>query len=304
MPDPLTPKQQEVLDTVRSIIRKRGESPSIREIADTLGLGSPSNIHRYLVALESKGYVDLRRTSSYVEVPAQRPGRESVRLTTLQAEVYDYVVQSISQQGYAPTVREIKDEVGASIGGVYKALQAIERKGLVELFRGQQYGISLINPHPEKLFSVPVQGVPCEVSALLSPVRGGAWILSLPLGSLLPWFKEADAPFVFGAELLDGRGLRGYSKGDLFLIDKRLRPRLSDIVAVEFRGRVILRHWLPHTRGKTRLSASEKGGGEQETREGEAEDIIADTIDLQVHGAAFASIKRSIGTRRLISADK
>lgn len=295
MPEPLTPRQAEVLQRVTSIIRRRGEPPSVRELADLEGLGSPSNAHRYLVELESKGYLDVRRTKSYIDLPVTTRDADSVRLTDLQARVYDFVCQAVSNWGYAPSVREINEEVGASVGGVYKALQAIEEKGLLKLHRDRQYGISLIDPDPGKLYPLQVQRVPCEASSFLSPIEGEARTISLPLSALLRSFKEADAPFIYGIELRDDRGLQGYSAGDLFLVDRRLTPNPGDIATVEFRDRIIIRYWHRRVSGDILLSArNEKMKGESERNKNLAEDIVLDPDDLVAYGVAVASIRRGL----------
>lgn len=56
---PLTPRQQQILDFVREGVSTHGYPPSVREIADTVGLRSPSTVKHHLDALEKAGY--LRR---------------------------------------------------------------------------------------------------------------------------------------------------------------------------------------------------------------------------------------------------
>ena len=57
----LTRKQHEVLEAARGLERRRGYTPSVREIARELGV-SAATVQEHLVALERKGYV--RRTGS------------------------------------------------------------------------------------------------------------------------------------------------------------------------------------------------------------------------------------------------
>ena len=54
----LTKKQAEVLEAIRSFINTYEYSPSYQEIADNIGTVK-SNIHRYVVQLEKRGYVVL-----------------------------------------------------------------------------------------------------------------------------------------------------------------------------------------------------------------------------------------------------
>lgn len=55
----LTPRQRQVLETIRSSVNDRGYPPSMREIGESVGLTSPSSVKHQLDALERKGY--LRR---------------------------------------------------------------------------------------------------------------------------------------------------------------------------------------------------------------------------------------------------
>ncbi len=57
MRQPLTPKQKEVLDYIIQFINDRGYAPSFREIADGLGLASPSTVHVHIQALRSRGFL-------------------------------------------------------------------------------------------------------------------------------------------------------------------------------------------------------------------------------------------------------
>lgn len=57
----LTRKQHEVLEAARALERRRGYTPSVRELARELGL-SAATVQEHLVALERKGHV--RRTGN------------------------------------------------------------------------------------------------------------------------------------------------------------------------------------------------------------------------------------------------
>lgn len=55
---PLTKKQREVLDYIERFIQERGYTPSYREIAEGLGLSSPSTVHQHVQALCEKGVIN------------------------------------------------------------------------------------------------------------------------------------------------------------------------------------------------------------------------------------------------------
>lgn len=54
---PLTPKEQAIFEYIRDNIRKKGYSPSIRDIRTALDIKSTSTVHTYLERLERKGYI-------------------------------------------------------------------------------------------------------------------------------------------------------------------------------------------------------------------------------------------------------
>lgn len=57
----LTKKQQTALEVIRESYRKSGHSPTVREIAEALGVSSSCSAQRHLDALERKGYIQRDR---------------------------------------------------------------------------------------------------------------------------------------------------------------------------------------------------------------------------------------------------
>jgi repressor LexA len=57
-PDPLTPKQQTVLEFIRRFFAEWGYAPTIAEIGEGLGLSSSSTVHKHLKTLVEKGHID------------------------------------------------------------------------------------------------------------------------------------------------------------------------------------------------------------------------------------------------------
>lgn len=60
--DALGPRQKKILDHILDTVEKRGYPPSVRELADAVGLKSPSTVHAHLKALERKGYISKDAT--------------------------------------------------------------------------------------------------------------------------------------------------------------------------------------------------------------------------------------------------
>lgn len=59
MPDrpELTPRQRQVLETIQQAYGRAGFGPTIREIADAMGISSPNGVVSHLRALAAKGYI-------------------------------------------------------------------------------------------------------------------------------------------------------------------------------------------------------------------------------------------------------
>lgn len=53
----LTKRQAQIYDFICSEVSDKGYPPSVREIADAVGLSSPSTVHTHLQVLEDKGYI-------------------------------------------------------------------------------------------------------------------------------------------------------------------------------------------------------------------------------------------------------
>lgn len=55
-PEP-TKRQKQIYDFISHEVRTKGYPPSVREIAQAVGLSSPSTVHTHLASLEQKGYI-------------------------------------------------------------------------------------------------------------------------------------------------------------------------------------------------------------------------------------------------------
>ncbi|OZU90232.1 repressor LexA [Virgibacillus indicus] len=53
----LSKRQQMILDFIKDEVRQKGYPPSVREIAEAVGLASSSTVHGHLARIESKGYI-------------------------------------------------------------------------------------------------------------------------------------------------------------------------------------------------------------------------------------------------------
>jgi repressor LexA len=75
-------RKQKILDCIAQTVAERGYPPSVREIADAVGLASTSAVHHHLLALEREGLLERGSHSSRAlrlteqgEAQLQRPAR-------------------------------------------------------------------------------------------------------------------------------------------------------------------------------------------------------------------------------------
>ncbi|PFB04996.1 LexA repressor [Bacillus anthracis] len=54
---PLTSRQAEILTFIQGMVIENGFPPTVREICKATGLTSSSTVHRHLMNLEEKGYI-------------------------------------------------------------------------------------------------------------------------------------------------------------------------------------------------------------------------------------------------------
>jgi len=80
---PLTPRQSEILDYLRSEIDRRGLPPTIREIGEEFGIRSTKGVEDHLAALERKGFISREKGKSRAIEIADRPDLRGAKLVPL-----------------------------------------------------------------------------------------------------------------------------------------------------------------------------------------------------------------------------
>lgn len=153
----LTTRQREIYLFIREKVAGEGRPPTVREMCARFGINSPNGIMCHLNALEKKGYIVREKNAArairlVTPIESRRhemyePSPESLSvLTDRQRGVFRYVVQSIYERGYPPTVREIGEEFGiSSPNGVMCHLKALESKGFIVREPNSSRGIRLVS---------------------------------------------------------------------------------------------------------------------------------------------------------------
>ncbi|MDD3777209.1 MAG: transcriptional repressor LexA [Actinomycetota bacterium] len=64
----LTPKQEKVLEIISQFIAQKGYPPTVRELAQRLGLASPRAVSDHLAALQKKGYIEKTSLARSIKI--------------------------------------------------------------------------------------------------------------------------------------------------------------------------------------------------------------------------------------------
>lgn len=154
------------------------------------------------------------------------------RLSKMQQRIYDYLVSSIREQGYPPSVREIGEAVGLrSPSTVHFHLKHLEEAGYIEKSAGKGRAIALTHPAQ----SVPARAVeepPPGKIPIVGNVAAGSPILAQELVEDYLTFDpegpedEYFALHVRGESMIDA----GILNGDLVVVRRRPTASNGEIV--------------------------------------------------------------------------
>jgi repressor LexA len=147
------------------------------------------------------------------------------RLTQRQNEAYEFIRGYVDQHRKPPTMEEIGEALGiASTNGVYKLLQALEKKGWIEREKHAARGIRL--PEEERDPLGMGSGLPNLPIVSRTPSDQPERLRDRPRGTLSVddrLLREAEDPdaCLLGPAGDDGMNGAGIHKGDLLLIEER-----------------------------------------------------------------------------------
>jgi repressor LexA len=178
--------------------------------------------------------------------------QDSPRLTPRQQQILDLVHEAIERTGAPPTRAEIAAELGfKSANAAEEHLQALARKGMLELVGGTSRGIRLsrqalrgLNESRNKPFSLPMPGLEQISLALVGRVAAGSPILAQ---------EHIDQRYSVEASLFPGKPdyllrVRGMSMqgagildGDLLAVHKTKEAREGQIVVARLGDEVTVK---------------------------------------------------------------
>jgi repressor LexA len=165
-------------------------------------------------------------------------------LTDQQQRVLDAIQDRLRRQGYPPTVRELAQHLGVSIGTVQAHLRALERKGALKRRPFQARGLYLTAPE-ERSGGEAVRNIP-----IVGPVAAGTPLLAVEnIEGVIPVYTD----WAKGEELFCVR-VKGESMmptlwdGDYLLIRRQAAVENDAIAVALTEGEVVVKRvvWTDH----------------------------------------------------------
>lgn len=159
-------------------------------------------------------------------------------LTPRQREVFDFILDKITNRGYGPTVREIGDEFQiSSPNGVMCHLKALQKKGLITREPNLSRSIQISEAYRQE------QGIP-----LVGQIAAGNLSEAIEQAERFAfddWFPQRKNQFalrVKGNSMIDAQ----IADGDLVICRRCRTAHKGDIVvALTDEGEATLKYWYP-----------------------------------------------------------
>jgi repressor LexA len=160
----------------------------------------------------------------------QHMQQDKPKLTARQQQIFELIQRAIASTGSPPTRAEIATELGfKSANAAEEHLQALARKGVIELVSGTSRGIRLragemrsVNESRLHQFSLPLQSLAQLVLPLVGRVAAGSPILAQ---------EHIEQTYTFGSDMFEKQPdyllkVRGMSMRDVGIMD-------GDLLAVK-----------------------------------------------------------------------
>lgn len=190
-------------------------------------------------------------------------------LTPRQEEVLDYLLRTLEQKGYPPSIREICDALGfSSTRGALRHLEALERKGYISRASGAR-AIRVRETLREAAAYLPLVG---EVPA--GPLRYASGEVEGWIPVPARWSGEGRFLLRVKGDSMLGDGIRD---GDLVVVDPHAAAEEGEVVVALVDEEATVKR-LRRRGGAVELEASNPGYPPLRVEEGEAEVRLAGKV--------------------------
>jgi repressor LexA len=169
-----------------------------------------------------------------------------MHLTKRQKEIYDFLREYLSREGYAPSLEEIGAHFGlSSVATVHKHIQNLVQKGLLRKTWNRSRSIELVETDGAEAREIPLLG---SVAAGL-PIEAVATPDAIAVPQELVGSRECFALRVRGESMIEDSIL----DGDVVILETRVNPRDGEtVVALIDREEATLKRFY-RDGGKVRL---------------------------------------------------
>lgn len=161
------------------------------------------------------------------------------KLSKRQAMVLDYILQSIAERGYPPTIREIAKHMGIrSTNGVTDHLKALERKGLITRDQARSRAIQPVHLEGEWV-EVPILGRIAAGAPILARenIEDTVKVDSFFIGQ----HRKVFALRVVGESMIGD----GIYDGDYIFVKKQATADTGDIVVALIEEEATVKRFYP-----------------------------------------------------------
>lgn len=203
-------------------------------------------------------------------------------LTKRQKEIFDFIEESIREQGYAPTLEEIGRQFGlSSLATVHKHLTNLERKGVIRRKWNRSRALDVVPPEPR---SAAVE------LPLLGRVAAGAPIEPIEQGDTIAVPEELVGRGETFVLRVKGRSMvgEGILDGDFIVVQARGQADNGDTVVALVRGDATVKRFYREKAGMVRLQPAND----------DMAPILARAADVEIRGVVVAVMRKYQAARK------
>jgi repressor LexA len=196
-------------------------------------------------------------------------------LTKRQKEILDYIDQSITKNGYAPTLEEIGERFELrSMATVHKHLSNLETKGLIRRKWNHSRAIEVTEERRRPAsITIPLLGS-VAAGRPIEAIEGNDTI-DVPQTMIRK--RDSYALRVTGDSMVD----EGILDGDIILVEERPDPRNGDVVVATVDGEATVKRFFREKNGSVRLQPSNPN----------YKPIIVENGDLKIRGGVVGLMR-------------
>ena len=197
-------------------------------------------------------------------------------LTKRQKEILDFIEQSITKNGYAPTLEEIGERFELrSMATVHKHLSNLETKGLIRRKWNHSRAIEITDDRARPAsVTLPLLG---RVAAG-HPIEAIQGSDTIDIPQNLVRKRDSYALRVSGDSMME----EGILDGDIIVVEERPDPTNGDVVVATVDGEATGKRFYREKNGTVRLQPSNAN----------YKPIIVDGGDLKIRGAVVGLVRR------------